>query len=192
MGKTQPNLFAFPSVDALSSALRSYVIQSQAAGIARHGTFKVAVSGGSLPKTLAQALLAPSSGPNDVVDFARWETFSPMSALSLSITTTLITPSSRRSFWTRSPTTRSLPSMPSIQNTSTTYRSLPISTSKPLLRASPAAIRSVSPSSTSFCLVAVPTVTLALFSPATLCFARQTPGLLPSTTPRSLPPSALL
>ncbi|RMJ12049.1 hypothetical protein BHE90_013240 [Fusarium euwallaceae] len=75
MAKTQPNLFAFPSVDVLAQALRSYVIQSQAAGIARHGAFKVAVSGGSLPKTLAQALLAPSSGPNDVVDFARWEIF---------------------------------------------------------------------------------------------------------------------
>ncbi|KAM6508107.1 suppressor of los1-1 [Fusarium falciforme] len=75
MAKTQPNLFAFPSVDILAQALRSYVIQSQAVGIARHGAFKVAVSGGSLPKTLAQALLAPSSGPNDVVDFARWEIF---------------------------------------------------------------------------------------------------------------------
>ncbi|KAH6897037.1 glucosamine-6-phosphate isomerases/6-phosphogluconolactonase-domain-containing protein [Thelonectria olida] len=75
MGKTQPNLFAFPSVDALAPALRAYVIQSQNAGIARHGAFKVAVSGGSLPKTLAQALLSPSSSPNDVVDFAKWEIF---------------------------------------------------------------------------------------------------------------------
>ncbi|PTD10092.1 putative 6-phosphogluconolactonase [Fusarium culmorum] len=75
MGKTQPNLFAFRDTNALAPALRSYVIQSQAAGIARHGAFKVGVSGGSLPKTLAQALLAPSSGPNDVVDFARWEIF---------------------------------------------------------------------------------------------------------------------
>ncbi|KAI5465754.1 glucosamine-6-phosphate isomerases/6-phosphogluconolactonase-domain-containing protein [Mariannaea sp. PMI_226] len=75
MGRTQPNLFAFPTTDTLAPALRSYVIQSQNAGIARHGAFKVAVSGGSLPKTLAQALLAPSSGSDDVVDFARWEIF---------------------------------------------------------------------------------------------------------------------
>lgn len=75
MPKTQPNLFAFPSVNALAPALRSYVIQSQNAGIARHGAFKVAVSGGSLPKTLAQALLSPSSGPDDVVHFAKWEIF---------------------------------------------------------------------------------------------------------------------
>ncbi|PHH75557.1 hypothetical protein CDD83_4387 [Cordyceps sp. RAO-2017] len=75
MAKTQPNLYAFAAVDALAAALRSYVVQSQAAGIERHGTFKVAVSGGSLPKTLAAALLAPPSGPSDVVDFTRWEIF---------------------------------------------------------------------------------------------------------------------
>jgi 6-phosphogluconolactonase len=75
MPKTQPNLYAFSGVDALAPALRSYVIQSQNAGIARHNVFKVAVSGGSLPKTLAAALLAPSSGPDDVVDFTKWEIF---------------------------------------------------------------------------------------------------------------------
>ena len=75
MPKTQPSLFAFPGVDALAPALRSYIIQSQSAGFTRHGAFKVAVSGGSLPKTLAAALLAPSSGPSDVVDFSRWEIF---------------------------------------------------------------------------------------------------------------------
>lgn len=75
MGKTQPNLHAFSSVDALAPALRAYVIQSQNAGFARHGAFKVAVSGGSLPKTLAQALLAPASGPEDKVDFSKWEIF---------------------------------------------------------------------------------------------------------------------
>ncbi|KAL7923880.1 glucosamine-6-phosphate isomerases/6-phosphogluconolactonase domain-containing protein [Trichoderma austrokoningii] len=75
MPKTQPNLYAFPGVDTLAQALRSYVIQSQNAGIERHGAFKVAVSGGSLPKTLAAALLAPSSGPSDVVDFTKWEIF---------------------------------------------------------------------------------------------------------------------
>jgi 6-phosphogluconolactonase len=75
MPKTQPNLFAFAGVDALAPALRSYVVQSQNAGIARHGVFKVGVSGGSLPKTLAAALLAPSSGADDVVEFAKWEIF---------------------------------------------------------------------------------------------------------------------
>ncbi|RSL56179.1 hypothetical protein CEP51_014432 [Fusarium floridanum] len=75
MGKSQPNLFVFPNVDARAPALRAYIIQSQAAGIARHGAFKIAVSGGSLPKTLATALLAPPSGPSDQVKLARWEIF---------------------------------------------------------------------------------------------------------------------
>lgn len=71
----QANLYAFPDTASLAPALRSYVIQCQEAGIARHGAFKVAVSGGSLPKTLAQGLLAPSSGPHDVVKWDRWEIF---------------------------------------------------------------------------------------------------------------------
>lgn len=75
MPKTQPNLYAFSGVDTLAPALRQYVIQSQNAGFARHDSFKVAVSGGSLPKTLAAALLAPSTGPDDTLDLSRWEIF---------------------------------------------------------------------------------------------------------------------
>ena len=75
MGGQPPNLFAFPTVDALASTLRAYIIQAQNAGITRHDAFKVAVSGGSLPKTLAQALLAPSSSSDDVVKFDKWEIF---------------------------------------------------------------------------------------------------------------------
>ena len=75
MGK-QPNLFAFDEADALAKSLRTYVLQCQAAGFERHGAFKVAVSGGSLPKTLAKALLAPSNGSaEDTVDFRKWEVF---------------------------------------------------------------------------------------------------------------------
>lgn len=74
MGK-QPNLYAYPSVDDLAKALRTYVLQCQAAGLTRHGVFKVGVSGGSLPKTLAQALLAPPAGPEDVVQWDKWEIF---------------------------------------------------------------------------------------------------------------------
>ena len=74
MGK-QPNLFAFHSVDALAPALRSYVVQAQNAGLTRHGVFKVGVSGGSLPKTLAQALLAPAHGHDDEVKWDKWEIF---------------------------------------------------------------------------------------------------------------------
>ncbi|PHH79737.1 hypothetical protein CDD82_2194 [Ophiocordyceps australis] len=75
MPKTQPNLYAFPDVDALACALRSYIIQSQTAGLARHGSFKIALSGGSLPKVLAQALLSAASSSDDAVEWSKWEIF---------------------------------------------------------------------------------------------------------------------
>ncbi|KAG6014915.1 hypothetical protein E4U41_004729 [Claviceps citrina] len=75
MPNSQPNLYAFPGTDALAAALRAYIVQSQKAGFERHSVFKVAVSGGSLPKTLAQALLAPPQGPQDKIDFSKWEIF---------------------------------------------------------------------------------------------------------------------
>ncbi|KAI1128531.1 nagb/rpia/CoA transferase-like protein [Nemania abortiva] len=71
----QPNLFAFNDVGALTPALRSYIISCQNAGLTRHGVFKVAVSGGSLPKTLAQALLAEPKSADDVIKFDKWEIF---------------------------------------------------------------------------------------------------------------------
>ena len=71
----QPNLFAFPTIDNLATTLRAYVIQCQTAGIQRHDSFKVAVSGGSLPKTLAQALLSKPTSPEDTVKFDKWEIF---------------------------------------------------------------------------------------------------------------------
>ncbi len=74
MGK-QPNLYAFKDVDSLAKTLRTYVLQCQAAGFERHDAFKVAVSGGSLPKTLAQALLTPGTAAEDKLDFSKWEIF---------------------------------------------------------------------------------------------------------------------
>jgi len=71
----QANLYSFPAVDTLAPALRAYVIHCQESGIARHGVFKVAVSGGSLPKTLAQALLPPPTAEHDVVRWDKWEIF---------------------------------------------------------------------------------------------------------------------
>ncbi|KAL5604539.1 hypothetical protein BROUX41_002494 [Berkeleyomyces rouxiae] len=73
MGKT--SLFSFPDAGALASGLRAYIVQAQNAGFMRHNTFKIAVSGGSLPKNMAAALLAPSKGPHDVLDFSKWEIF---------------------------------------------------------------------------------------------------------------------
>lgn len=78
MGK-QPNLYAFPDVTALAQALRKYVLQAQADGLRRHGAFKVAVSGGSLPNTLAKALLtldpAGGGGAAETVQWDKWEIF---------------------------------------------------------------------------------------------------------------------
>lgn len=72
----QPNLYAFGDIDALAKSLRTYMVQCQHAGFERHGTFKVAVSGGSLPQTLAKALLHAGNGSaEDSLDFARWEIF---------------------------------------------------------------------------------------------------------------------
>ena len=71
-----PNLFSFQSVDdELAPNLRRYVLEQQNEALKRHGVFRVAVSGGSLPKTLAKALLVPSSGDDDKVEFPQWEIF---------------------------------------------------------------------------------------------------------------------
>ena len=75
MAKTQPILYSFPSADALAPQLRKYILQCQEAGISHHDTFRVGVSGGSLPKTLAKALLAESSGPDDTLQFDKWHVF---------------------------------------------------------------------------------------------------------------------
>jgi 6-phosphogluconolactonase len=74
MGK-QPNLYTFDSVDKLATTLRTYVLQAQNAALEKHDTFRVAVSGGSLPKTLAQGLLEQSTDSDEVPDFGKWEVF---------------------------------------------------------------------------------------------------------------------
>jgi 6-phosphogluconolactonase len=75
MGK-QINLYSFPDVAALARNLRSYILQCQHAAFERHSVFKVAVSGGSLPNTLAKALLSPDAGNDEgKLDFSKWEIF---------------------------------------------------------------------------------------------------------------------
>ncbi|KAF2856619.1 6-phosphogluconolactonase [Plenodomus tracheiphilus IPT5] len=73
MGKPA-NLFAFKGVDELARALREHVLQCQNTALERHQVFRVAVSGGSLPKTLAQALLRETNGDGKV-QFDKWEIF---------------------------------------------------------------------------------------------------------------------
>jgi 6-phosphogluconolactonase len=81
MGK-QPNLYSYPTIDDVAAHLRTYVLQAQKSALQRHDAFKIAVSGGSLPATLAKALLVPAE--NEDADSAPH--FSPTSALSLSTT----------------------------------------------------------------------------------------------------------
>ena len=73
---TDPNLLVFPNVDDVAKNLRTYVLDCQSAAFARHDTFKIAVSGGSLPATLAKALLTPGDGSEkDIPQLGRWEIF---------------------------------------------------------------------------------------------------------------------
>lgn len=74
MGKP-PTLYSFPSAAELAPSLRTYVLTQQNAAIERHGVFRVAVSGGSLPKTLAQALLSKGKSASDTAKFSKWEIF---------------------------------------------------------------------------------------------------------------------
>ncbi|KAJ5363764.1 6-phosphogluconolactonase [Penicillium cataractarum] len=76
MATSQPNLYSFPNTEALAKQLRSYVLRCQNAALTRHDTFRVAVSGGSLPVVLAKALLAESNGsPEDTPQFSKWQIF---------------------------------------------------------------------------------------------------------------------
>lgn len=76
MPSPAPNLLSFPDTDALAKQLRPYVLRNQNSALSRHETFRVAVSGGSLPATLAKALLGPGDGSaEDTAQFDKWEIF---------------------------------------------------------------------------------------------------------------------
>ena len=67
-----PSLYSFPSVDHLAKELRGYILTAQDQALERHSRFRVAVSGGSLPRTLAKALLDPADG---APLFEKWDVF---------------------------------------------------------------------------------------------------------------------
>ncbi|EED17112.1 6-phosphogluconolactonase, putative [Talaromyces stipitatus ATCC 10500] len=71
-----PSLYSFADIDSLATQLRKYILNNQNAALKKHDVFRVAVSGGSLPNTLAKALLAPGNGsPEDTAQFSKWEIF---------------------------------------------------------------------------------------------------------------------
>lgn len=69
----QPTLYSFKDVPTLAKELQRYVLEAEAEGLRRHGLFRVAVSGGSLPNTLAKALLTTDAG--EPVRWGKWEIF---------------------------------------------------------------------------------------------------------------------
>jgi 6-phosphogluconolactonase len=70
-----PNLYSFDSPSDLAKNLRAFILEAQNSSLERHDIFRVAVSGGSLPKTMAQALLMEATDDKDTPKFAKWEIF---------------------------------------------------------------------------------------------------------------------
>ncbi|CAG7929454.1 unnamed protein product [Penicillium olsonii] len=71
MSNTQPHLYTFPGKAELAENLRQYILTAETAALARHDTFRLAVSGGSLPVIVAEALL----GDSPASQFGKWDIF---------------------------------------------------------------------------------------------------------------------
>lgn len=65
---TLPILYSFDSTTSLANGLGEFVVSAQEEALKKNSTFKIAISGGSLPKTLGEGLL----GRNDV----KWDKWS--------------------------------------------------------------------------------------------------------------------
>lgn len=62
---TKPVLFGFPSTDNLSQALATFVLKAQDEALKKQATFRIAISGGSLPKVLGKDLIGREGVPWD-------------------------------------------------------------------------------------------------------------------------------
>jgi len=60
-------LYKFKTSDEVSVALADFVISAQNEAVAKRGSFKLAISGGSLAATLAKHLV-----DNDKVQWTKW------------------------------------------------------------------------------------------------------------------------
>jgi len=69
MVPTQPILYSFPDTSTLSDSLAEYILKAQRESIDKRGRFTIAISGGSLPKTLT-ALITKSG-----VKWDKWHIF---------------------------------------------------------------------------------------------------------------------
>lgn len=76
MVSSAPKLYSFPDTDSLAKQFRAYTIRCQNNALRRHDSFRLAVSGGSLPAILAKALLEIGNGsPEDTAQFSKWDIF---------------------------------------------------------------------------------------------------------------------
>ncbi|KAJ1647144.1 suppressor of los1-1 [Dispira simplex] len=64
-------VYEFPNTDAVAAGLRDLVLRAQDEALSKHDRFTVALSGGSLPSTLAKGLLAKPEG----FRWDRWHIF---------------------------------------------------------------------------------------------------------------------
>ena len=56
---TQPVIYSFSDTPKLSDSLAEYIIKAQRESIEKRSRFTVAISGGSLPKTLTALIAKP-------------------------------------------------------------------------------------------------------------------------------------
>jgi len=54
-----PIVYSFPDTSTLSDSLADYIIKAQRESIDKRGRFTIAISGGSLPKTLTALITKP-------------------------------------------------------------------------------------------------------------------------------------
>lgn len=65
----QPVVYSFPDTSHLSDSLADYIIKAQNEAIGKHRRFTIAISGGSLPKTLTALVSKPG------VQWDKWHVF---------------------------------------------------------------------------------------------------------------------
>ena len=64
---TQPVVYSFPDTPHLTDSLAEYIIKAQKEAIDKRHRFAIAISGGSLPKTLTALIAKPG------VQWDKWQ-----------------------------------------------------------------------------------------------------------------------
>lgn len=75
MAATKPQLHAFADLEALAPTLRAAILDAQNESLTLRGNFKIAVSAGAVPDSLAAALLPKPGRSDDAFKFDKWEVF---------------------------------------------------------------------------------------------------------------------